>query len=121
MKNKYQVSHPAQLKTLEEKLAQQKDIATALKGSEGPGSSTTGSSSNAGSGGPSRTLATPDFEGETVPTYDTRIDLEAKPLEDFNESRTLLESLKMVLWPPRISQKKYVHHVNNLNTSILGS
>ena len=95
MKNKYQASHSAQLKTLEETIAGQKEITSALKGSEGePRSSTSGvpfNAANAGSNGPSRTLATPDFDGETVPTYDTRIDLEAKSLDEFNESRTLLD------------------------------
>lgn len=92
VKNKYMASHSSQVKALEDKVVGDTLIAAALKGST---SQSTTSSQPATTGNPSpapvsRTLATPDFEGEVVPRYDTRAELEAKPLDEFNDSRTFL-------------------------------
>ena len=93
VKNKYATSHSAALKTLEEEIAAKKDITVALKGSNEDAQSTaatTSASALVDTPSTTRTVATPDFEGETVPVYNTRIELESKTLDEFNESRTFL-------------------------------
>ena len=94
VKNKYMTSHGAVLKTLDEEIAANKDISAALKGSNEDAQSmnaTTSASALVDTPTTTRTVASPDFEGETVPVYDTRIVLESKTLDEFNESRTFLE------------------------------
>ena len=96
MKNKYQASHPSQLKALEETISSYKDVTLALQGSGSEAESSTAATSGGadGASGITRTLARPDFEGESVPSYDTKVELEAKPMDEFNETRTFLDLFK---------------------------
>ena len=94
VKNKYQTSHAGQLKDLEEKIGQSKTIAQALRGHQPETPAAVGATESQNSSGHAqdRTVASPDFEGAAVPDLQKRVELEAKPLEEFNNSRTLLVS-----------------------------
>ncbi|CAK9102569.1 Uncharacterized protein SCF082_LOCUS47960, partial [Durusdinium trenchii] len=93
IKNKYLASHAAQLKAVEEELAKDRNVAAALKGSAGelpgpePAPSPTGST--VPTPAPARTVATPDYEGCAVPSFDKRVDVSPKPMEEFTTGRTL--------------------------------
>lgn len=93
MKNKYNSSHATSVKKMEDAIAAEKDLATALQtqsadagtvvpaGSSGPATPASG---------PTRTLATPEFEGAAVPNFDRTVDFEEKHMADFTSSQTLL-------------------------------
>lgn len=92
IKNKYLASHAPQLKAVEEELAKDRNIAAALKGFGGelpgpePAPSPTGST--VPTPAPARTVATPDYEGCAVPSFDKRVDVSPKPMEEFTTGRT---------------------------------
>lgn len=86
-------SHAASLKTVTDMILAEKDIATALKGVADDAAPAAPSSSAVVPGPtPSRTLASPDFNGQPTPNFDRSHDFEEKPLEDFKASHTLFES-----------------------------
>lgn len=95
VKNKYMASHSSQLQALEDKVSGDTIIANALKGCASSTQSSAPAQNQPATGNPSaagtsRTLATPDFEGEVVPRFDARVELESKTLEEFTDSRTFL-------------------------------
>lgn len=92
VKNKYLASHPTALKAMEDKILSEKDVSTALQRHAGDTVSAvppTGSSSSVANPA-SRTLATPDFDGQPRPNHDRRVNFDEKPLDDFNAAHTSL-------------------------------
>lgn len=91
VKNKYAASHAASLKKIDEILAQEKDISTALA-SQAFESAPAPAPSGSGEPGvvQSRTLAAPEFDGQPVPNFERVVDFEQKSLEDFNNTQALL-------------------------------
>lgn len=91
MANKFKDSHPNGLKVLEESISTHTDVHDALKGVEGerttpPATSTTaevGSTPNR-----SRTVAQPDFDGDTVPVFGSNLTFHTLTTDDFSASKT---------------------------------
>eukprot|EP00435_Cladocopium_sp_Y103_P055172 s1724_g18.t1 len=85
VKNKYLVSHPESLNALETEISNNKGIARAVAGSMAESDGGNDQVVNSGNQSPShnRTLATPDDDGCTVPSFDNRVDLVSKPLDEF--------------------------------------
>ena len=89
MKNKYTASHAHALKVLNDNISSQKDILEALKGVAGESSESVPSPSPC----QSRTLASPDFQGQPVPNFERRVDFEEMTMDDFKASQTFLECI----------------------------
>ena len=90
IKTKYGASQSTALSKLEDQIANNRELAKALKGSleESGGGDPSPSGSVPGESG-SRTLASPDFTGAVdVPNFTTRVVLESKPIDDFYNGRT---------------------------------
>ncbi|CAL1161037.1 unnamed protein product [Cladocopium goreaui] len=91
IKTKYGASQSTALSKLEDQIANNRELAKALKGSleESGGGDPSPSGSVPGESG-SRTLASPDFTGAVdVPNFTTRVVLESKPIDDFYNGRTI--------------------------------
>lgn len=89
---KYASSHAASLKTVADTIAAERDVASALKGVADESAPAAPSSSTVVPGaGPSRTLATPDFDGQPTPNFDRIHEFQATPLDDFKAGHTFLE------------------------------
>ena len=87
VRNKYQDSHATSLKKLESLVEKCNDIQTALKGREGeatpaPSSTTTTTPPSSRA----RTVATPDYEGESIPVFGSDVDLAQVSMNDFTAS-----------------------------------
>lgn len=91
VKNKYMSSHGKVIAILEEKLKANKNISRALAGVAQDTTEATTTAPPTGS--TSRTLATPDFEGCVVPNFETKVQLDPKPLDEFIAGRTCLGSI----------------------------
>ena len=92
IKTKYGATQSTALSKLEDQIANNRELAKALKGSveETCSGGPSPSGSVPGESG-SRTLASPDFSGAVdVPNFTTRVVLESKPIDDFYNGRTLL-------------------------------
>lgn len=88
VQNKYQDSHGASLKAMAEFVQKDEDIKTALKGVESeanpaPSSTTT---PTAPSTPRVRTVATPDYGGDSVPVFGSNVDLAQVSMDDFTAS-----------------------------------
>ena len=93
MKSKYAATHASLLKKIDDTIAGEKDVFTALasQASESaPAPATSGSAEPGAAVVQSRTLATPEFDGQPVPNFERVVDFEQKPLEDFNNTQALL-------------------------------
>ena len=93
VKNKYMSSYSAQIKELEDRIASNKALHVALKGAleevgPDPGPAT---SSDAPPSGPTRCLATPDFEGETLPNLERVVPFAEKPVGELRANFRFLE------------------------------
>ena len=92
VKNKYQsTTHSAALSKIEDAISSNQDLTRALQGSIQESASTEQARGITGGGGDSgsRTVASPDFAGETLPNFTARVDFDPKPAEDFFTGRTL--------------------------------
>ena len=91
IKSKYQTSHGPGLQAVEDTIAVEKDVQDALQNlaSESApaqpsgGSSDQGSQAGQGSLAQSRTLATPELDGQRLPNFERRVTFEEKALADF--------------------------------------
>lgn len=88
VQNKYQDSHGASLKAMAEFVQKDEDIKTALKGVESeanpaPSSTTT---PTAPSTPRARTVAAPDYGGDSVPVFGSNVDLAQVSMDDFTAS-----------------------------------
>ena len=90
VKNKYIGSHPKQIASLEQALESEKSITRALAGSV---ESVASGGETTGTGTISRTLASPDFEGCTVPDFYKQANWAAKTFDDFAAGKTSLRSV----------------------------
>lgn len=91
MKNKYISTHLASLSAIEDQISKETGIAKAVAGSvgeSGDGNDQVATSGN-GAASKNRTLASPDYDGCTVPNFDKRVELVSKPMEEFTAGRTL--------------------------------
>ena len=73
VKNKYLASHASQVKALEDALANDRNIAAALQGSVGEAGTSAvcePPSSTRPTATPSRTVASPDYDGCAVPNFE---------------------------------------------------
>ena len=95
VKNKYQHSHCESLRKLDDMILQEKDVVNALSSQAGESAPpvTSGASDPAAGTTQSRTLASPDYDGQPVPNFDRRVEFEERPLADFNSSQTFLRCL----------------------------
>ncbi len=82
--NKYQNTHGSHLKKLTEILTDEADILSALRGMEGE--TTSVETATTPSPAPVRTVATPDFAGEQVPTFGSNVELQPSTMDDFSAS-----------------------------------
>lgn len=91
MANKFKESHPNALKVMGESISSHTDIHDALKGVEGertapPETSTTTEVSTTAPNR-SRTVAQPDFDGDTVPVFGSNLTFNTLTADDFTASK----------------------------------
>ena len=94
--NKYKSSHPQSLKNVTDLLANEKSVAEALKESSAPTGTSRAASASPQAPSvlpPSRTLASPDYDGAEPPNMDRMVEFAEKSMDDFNSTQTLLESI----------------------------
>ena len=93
--NNYSGAHLEELKKKEEVLASNVRLAAALKGNHaGSLVSSTPSSQSQNLGGgaePSRTVASPDWEGDQPPCFETRVTFESTAIDAFDAGVQSLE------------------------------
>ena len=95
VKNKYASSHPTGLKKIQDMINSEKDLSSALEtqaaesGVVVPAASTS-SGPAVVTPTPSRTLASPDYDGSSLPSFDRTVEFTEKALADFNSSQVLL-------------------------------
>lgn len=95
VKNKYASSHPTGLKKIQDMINSEKDLSSALEtqaaesGVVVPAASTS-SGPAVVTPTPSRTLASPDYDGSSPPNFDRTVEFTEKALADFNSSQVLL-------------------------------
>ena len=89
MKNKYISAQSQSIEKLEQAL-QDRDVEKALQGTiqEPSDDATQRPTPNT----TSRTLQTPDFEGDTVPNFTKRVELRAMTMPEFETAKTFLGS-----------------------------
>ncbi|CAK9110877.1 FO synthase subunit 1, partial [Durusdinium trenchii] len=94
VKNKYASSHPTGLKKIQDMINSEKDLSSALEtqaaesGVVVPAASTS-SGPAVVTPTPSRTLASPDYDGSSPPNFDRTVEFTEKALADFNSSQVL--------------------------------
>ena len=98
MTNKYSGSHPIALKRVEDSIAAEKDVASALQSQAADIAPVAPAiSGSAAVVTPARTLACPDFDGEPTPNFERWVEFDAKPLADFNSSQTFISQTSGIL------------------------
>ncbi len=92
MANKFKDSHPNALKVLEESISSHTDIHDALKGVAGerttPAETSTTTEASSTTPTRSRTVAQPDFDGDTVPVFGSNLTFHTLTTDDFTASKT---------------------------------
>lgn len=83
-------SHPTALKSMEDKILAEKDVANALAQHANDSAPPASTASGAAAAPAARTLAAPDFDGQPTPDHNRRVAFDEKPLGDFNASHTCL-------------------------------
>lgn len=88
---KYQASHAEPLKALQDKISQETNIQTAVK-------THTMSSAAAASGGVTRTLASPDWDGNPPWNWRKSLSLSSIAVADFDTANTCLVPVQPILF-----------------------